>query len=91
MAVQRRRAVVRGRVQGVFFRDSCQHEAQRLGVTGWVRNTSDGSVEVVAQGEPEAVQRLLEWCRQGPPEAEVTDVQVHDEHPDEGEREFTVR
>lgn len=65
---------VRGRVQGVFFRASTQRMAQRLGVTGYARNRSDGSVEVLACGEAEAVRRLREWLWSGPPAARVTAV-----------------
>ena len=67
---------ISGRVQGVGFRYSMRVEARRLGVTGWVRNRHDGSVEAVAQGPAEAVEALLEWSRHGPPGARVTDVQV---------------
>ena len=63
--------VVRGRVQGVFFRASAQREAKRLGVTGWVRNLSDGSVEIVAEGEDERVRELLQWAQHGPSAARV--------------------
>jgi acylphosphatase len=60
-----------GRVQGVWFRESMRREAERLGVSGWVRNRPDGSVEAVAQGAPEAVDALVEWARIGPPQARV--------------------
>ncbi len=66
---------IRGRVQGVGFRFSALDEARRLGVTGWVRNTHDGDVEVVAEGERELLQRLLTWCHVGPRGALVTDVE----------------
>ena len=74
-----RRAIVSGRVQGVFFRDSCRSRALELGVAGTVENLGDGTVEVVAEGVPGAVDALLAWCRQGPPHAVVTDVAVRDE------------
>jgi acylphosphatase len=80
-AVRRRRIVVRGRVQGVFFRDSCRREAQRLGVRGWARNLEDGSVEVVAEGDDMAVRELERWCATGPPRALVTAVDGRDEPP----------
>lgn len=87
----RRRVIVSGRVQGVFFRDSARTEAQRRGVTGWVRNREDGAVEAVFEGEPDAVDALIAWCRAGgPPRARVDDVVVHDEI-DEGLRDFQVR
>jgi acylphosphatase len=88
--VIRRRVVVDGRVQGVFFRDSCRREAVVAGVAGWARNLGDGRVEVVAEGAPEAVERLVAWCRRGPSRAVVTGVQVSDERV-EGVRGFSVR
>ena len=86
----RRRLVVHGRVQGVFYRASCQREAQRLGVAGWARNLDDGKVEVVAEGEPDAVAALEAWCRAGPPRALVTSVTATDERP-EGLTRFATR
>lgn len=86
----RRRATVSGRVQGVFFRDSCRREALAAGVAGWVRNRSDGRVEAVLEGEPPAVERVLAWMRSGPPQASVGDVDVATEDP-LGEHGFTVR
>lgn len=71
---QRIRATVSGAVQGVFFRASCQREAQKLDLTGWVRNRPGGDVELEAQGELADVDRLIEWCRRGPPDAEVARV-----------------
>ncbi|HEV7392343.1 MAG TPA: acylphosphatase [Burkholderiales bacterium] len=67
-----------GRVQGVGFRHYTQREARRRGVNGWVRNRKDGSVEATLQGPKDAVDGLLQWVRQGPPSAKVTDVQVSD-------------
>ena len=67
---------IRGRVQGVFFRASALDEARALGLTGWVRNRSDGSVEAVAEGEETRVERFVTWCHAGPPGARVTDVEV---------------
>ena len=89
-ATVRRRVVVRGRVQGVFFRDSCQREAIGHGVTGWVRNTGDGDVEAVFEGAAEAVERMVDWCRVGPRMARVDKVEVHDEAV-AGETRFRVR
>lgn len=88
--VIRRRVVVDGYVQGVFFRDTCRREAAAAGVAGWVRNLGDGRVEVVAEGAPEAVERLVSWCRRGPSRAVVTGVQVAEERA-EGVRGFSVR
>ncbi len=86
----RRRVVVSGTVQGVFYRDSCRTRAQRAGVAGWVRNTRDGRVEAVFEGAPEEVDRLVAWTRSGPDDASVEDVQVYDEEP-EGLDGFAVR
>ena len=89
MDAVRYRAIVTGQVQGVFYRDSCRAEAERLGVHGWVSNRDDGTVEVVVEGEPAAVSRLVAWCRVGPRWAEVTGAEVVEEHP-EGLRGFRV-
>jgi acylphosphatase len=78
----RRHLWVSGRVQGVWFRGSCTDQANALGVSGWARNLPDGRVEVVAEGDPEAVDKLVEWCRQGPPGAIVTGVDVQMERPE---------
>ena len=78
----RRRVIVRGRVQGVFFRETTRHLAEQAGVAGWVRNQPDGTVEAVFEGETDAVERLLEASRTGPPMAEVTDVEVIEEEPE---------
>ena len=63
--------LIQGRVQGVWFRESMRREAERLGVTGWVRNTPDGAVEAVVQGPDEAVDALIAWAHAGPPTARV--------------------
>ena len=86
----RRRIVVHGHVQGVWFRDSTRREAERLGVTGWVRNTAEGTVEAVVEGPAEAVEAIVAWCRTGPPDARVTAVEVREEPP-EGHVGFVVR
>jgi acylphosphatase len=86
----RRRVVVSGQVQGVFFRDTCRRQARAYGVSGWVRNCPDGTVEAVFEGEPGAVDAMIEWVRRGPPTAQVDRVEVADEQP-VGERSFQVR
>jgi len=68
--------VIRGRVQGVFFRGSMQDEAERLGAAGWVRNRRDGSVEAEVEGERAPVEALIAWARHGPSGARVDDVTV---------------
>jgi acylphosphatase len=73
---------VKGRVQGVGFRDALHAEALRLGVNGWVRNRIDGSVEAVLQGKAAAVARLVVWARRGPSNAQVTALDEHDADPD---------
>jgi acylphosphatase len=78
----RRRVIVRGRVQGVFFRETTRHLAEQAGVAGWVRNQPDGTVEAVFEGETDAVERLVEASRTGPPMAEVTDLEVIEEEPE---------
>jgi acylphosphatase len=82
--------VARGRVQGVFFRDTVRRRAEASGVSGWITNRDDGAVEAVFEGEPGAVEELVELCRSGPGRAEVTDLEVADEAP-EGVAAFEIR
>ncbi len=86
----RYRVLISGRVQGVFFRDTCRRVAQQHGVNGWVQNLPDGKVEAVFEGPDEDVRRLVEWSRQGPRSAVVEDVRVQPEPP-EGISGFQVR
>lgn len=79
-----------GRVQGVGYRASAQHAAQQAGVSGWVRNCADGSVEAVLEGPAAAVESVVTWCRRGPRWSEVSDVAVQAETP-EGLSGFSVR
>lgn len=74
--------VIQGRVQGVWYRESMRQEAERLGVTGWVRNRGDGTVEAVVQGTEQAVAAIIAWCRKGPPGAHVDSIATD---PAEGE------
>jgi acylphosphatase len=76
MSLKQVQLVVRGRVQGVFFRASTQREARRLGLTGWVKNRGDGAVEMLAEGEETALRQLCMWAERGPTAARVEDVQV---------------
>jgi acylphosphatase len=80
--VIRRRVVVHGQVQGVFFRDTTRRLAQQRGVAGWVANRWDGTVEAVFEGEEDAVERLVEFCRGGPRGAQVDSVDVTEEEPE---------
>lgn len=86
----RRRVVVRGRVQGVFFRDATRRRARSEAVAGWVANRDDGAVEAVLEGEHEAVGRLVRFMSTGPEHARVDDVDVAEEEP-EGLSGFTAR
>jgi acylphosphatase len=88
--VIRRRVVVHGRVQGVFFRDSTRRQAEKARVAGWVRNRGDGTVEAVFEGEDDAVARIVDWVREGPGHADVERVEVTEEEP-EGLSGFQVR
>ena len=69
--------LIKGKVQGVFYRGSAKEQADRLSITGWVKNTPEGHVEITATGETPALQRFIAWCRQGPPNAVVTDLVSH--------------
>ena len=86
----RRRVHVAGRVQGVWFRESCRDRALAAGVSGWVRNLGDGRVEVVLEGPAAAVDEVVAWCGRGPPRARVDRVDGVDEEP-VGEQGFRVR
>jgi acylphosphatase len=85
----RKRAIVHGRVQGVFFRDTTRRMAQSRGVAGWVRNNPDGTVEAAFEGPPEAVEAMVEFAREGPRGAVVESVDVVNEEP-EGAAGFRV-
>jgi acylphosphatase len=88
--VIRRRLVIHGRVQGVFFRDTLRRLAEREGVAGWARNTWEGTVEAVLEGEEAAVDRVVAFARKGPESARVEEVNVSDEEP-EGLSGFAIR
>jgi acylphosphatase len=89
-ALVRKRLIVHGRVQGVAFRAYTRERARAAGVAGWVRNRSDGSVEAVLEGAPEAVDDVAAFCRRGPPSARVERVECFEEGP-EGLSGFAVR
>ncbi len=86
----RRRVIIRGRVQGVFFRDSVRERAEAHGVAGWVRNRPDGAVEAVFEGLPKSVDALVRFCETGPPRARVEGIEVLQEDV-AGESGFRVR
>jgi acylphosphatase len=88
--VIRRRVVAHGRVQGVFFRDTCRRQALAYRVSGWVSNREDGAVEAVFEGEPYAVRAMVDWARRGSAHASVTELEVIEEEP-RGELGFSVR
>jgi acylphosphatase len=90
LRVVRYRVLVSGRVQGVFFRDTCRRLAEQNHVTGWVRNLPDGRVEAVFEGSAEDVGRLVDWSRHGPRYAAVDQVEVQAEPP-EGLDTFRIR
>jgi acylphosphatase len=83
--------VVRGRVQGVGYRDAAVQAAFTIGVHGWVRNRRDGTVEAFVQGDPAAVDRFVEWCRRGPPLARVSEVTANEVSGDASLNDFGWR
>ena len=91
MSLQAKRLVIRGRVQGVGYRDAAVQAAFELGVHGWVRNLRDGSVEALVQGHPEAVARFVAWCHRGPPLARVAEVASDEVEIDVALRTFETR
>ena len=80
-AVVRRRLVVHGAVQGVFFRDGCREQANEAGVAGSAANLADGSVEILLEGDEDSVQRVVEWARTGPSGASVERVDIEEQEP----------
>jgi len=90
MSSRRVRVLVRGRVQGVFFRAETRARAESLGLAGSVQNLPDGSVEAVFEGRPDRVDSMVDWCRRGPPGASVEDLEVSPEEPT-GKHGFDVR
>jgi acylphosphatase len=82
---------INGRVQGVYFRASTVEQARRLGVTGWVMNCRDSSVEVIAEGDREQLEELIRWCHDGPPGAQVREVRSEWESPKEEFQSFFIK
>ena len=93
MREERRRVhlLIRGRVQGVWFRESAREEAERLGVSGWIRNLPGGEVEAVAEGPSESVEAFVRWCHRGPRAAHVSSVDREDASPTGEFSSFDVR
>lgn len=87
---ERAHVFVSGHVQGVSFRDATRSQAEQLGLSGWVRNTQDGQVEAVFEGDPDKVQQMVEWCKSGPSSADVEELSVDNEQP-ENLSSFEVR
>ena len=83
--------LITGRVQGVWFRASTKQKADQLGLRGWVRNTREGHVEAVFEGEEKIVNEMLEWCKKGPPLARVDDVKIRKETSSNEFVDFSVR
>ncbi|MGD0211403.1 MAG: acylphosphatase [Desulfomonilia bacterium] len=83
--------IIRGRVQGVWFRASTQEVANQLGIKGWVRNTPDGAVEAHIQGEDSSVEKMISWCYQGPQGARVDHIDISRVNPDEEYTAFNIR
>ncbi len=83
--------IIKGRVQGVCYRAFTQDEAIRLGVKGWVRNLSDGSVEAVFEGKSEVIEEAIKRCWQGPPLSRVTDIEIEWQDKEEGFGDFRIR
>jgi acylphosphatase len=87
----RLRITVRGRVQGVFFRRAAAEQARNLGINGWARNLGDGSVEIIAEGDPSSLEALLTWTHRGPPHARVDAVEAQWGTSQNQFRQFHVR
>ena len=83
--------LISGRVQGVWFRSSTKQKAEQLGVTGWVRNTQDGRVEAIFEGEENSVKSLIEWCHHGPPLAKIEKVEVKNQNFTNGFDDFSIK
>jgi acylphosphatase len=90
MNVTTNHIVIKGKVQGVFFRKLAKQKADELNITGWVRNTDSGNVEMLAQGTDDAMSQFIEWCKEGPQKAEVSDVQVNQAWPNPSLKNFSI-
>ena len=83
--------VISGRVQGVWFRASTKQKAEQLGLTGWVKNTHEGNVEAVFEGDDKKISEIISWCHQGPPMAKVVNVEVNNQAPTNSFDSFSIR
>jgi acylphosphatase len=83
--------VISGGVQGVWFRASTKKQADELGITGWVRNTPDGCVEAVFEGDESQVNKMVNWCHHGPPLSKVEKVEIKNQNPTNGFKGFSIR
>jgi acylphosphatase len=83
--------IISGRVQGVWFRATTKQIAEQLGIKGWVRNTSDGCVEAILEGEEQQVKKMIEWCHRGPPLAVVNKVEVKNQNPTDSSDGFSIK
>ncbi len=83
--------IISGRVQGVWFRSDTKQKAEQLGITGWVKNTIDGDVEAIFEGEEDIVKEMIDWCHRGPPSAQVEHVEVKNQDPTNGFEGFSIK
>ncbi len=83
--------LISGKVQGVFFRANTKQKAEQLGVTGWVKNTSDGKVEAIFEGDEEDVNEIITWCHQGPSLARVDDVDIKEKEVKNEYNDFKIK
>jgi acylphosphatase len=83
--------MITGRVQGVWFRATTRQKAEQIGITGWVRNTRDGCVEAIFEGEENCVKEMIEWCHRGPPLAKIENVEVKNQSLTNGFDGFSIK
>ena len=83
--------IISGHVQGVWYRASTKQKAEQLGITGWVRNTADGCVEAVFEGEEKKVEELIRWCHHGPPLAKIDKVEIKNQKSINGFNDFLIK
>ncbi len=83
--------LITGRVQGVWFRSNTKQKADKLGITGWVRNTTDGNVEAVFEGFDKRIEEMIDWCKTGPPLAKVENVKIEKQDPKNNYDKFSIK